>query len=168
MGFWVCAQLQPQRERLALHCLTKVNRFEIYSPRVPVTVVNKRRKDPPLDQPLFPGYCFVLIELQWHQARWSPGVVRLVSEGATPTKVPDHIIDTLRRREHNGVIQLPKAPGPRAGAPVRVLGGPLAGNLGLYAGMKPRQRIEILLTMLGSQQRVTLSRGDVEIVPSSA
>ena len=46
MGFWVCAQLQPQRERLALHCLQTVNKFEVYSPRVPVTVVNKRRKDP--------------------------------------------------------------------------------------------------------------------------
>ena len=27
---------------------------------------------------LFPGYLFVLIELQWHTARWAPEVVRLV------------------------------------------------------------------------------------------
>jgi transcriptional antiterminator RfaH len=162
--YWTCAQLQPQRERLALHCLTMVNGFEVYSPRVPSAVINKRRKDPPLDQPLFPGYCFVLITLQWHQARWSPGVVRLVSEGTIPTRVPDHIIGALRRRERNGVIQLPRAPAMRASDRVKVLGGPFEGHLGLYAGMKPRQRVEILLTILGSQQRVTLPRGSVEVV----
>ena len=31
---------------------------------------------------LFPGYCFVLIELQWHAARWAPGTLGLVMEGS--------------------------------------------------------------------------------------
>jgi hypothetical protein len=30
--------------------------------------------------------------------------------------------------------------------------------------MGPRERIEMLLALLGSQQRVTLPRGDVEVV----
>jgi hypothetical protein len=30
---------------------------------------------------LLPRYAFVLIELQWHAARWSLGVVRLVLDG---------------------------------------------------------------------------------------
>jgi hypothetical protein len=30
--------------------------------------------------------------------------------------------------------------------------------------MKPRERVEILLQLLGGEQRVTLSKGDVEAV----
>jgi hypothetical protein len=28
-----------------------------------------------LNPPLFPGYCFVTIELQWHETRWAPGTL---------------------------------------------------------------------------------------------
>jgi hypothetical protein len=34
--------------------------------------------------------------------------------------------------------------------------------VGLYAGMKARERIEVLLSLLGGRQRVTLPRDDVE------
>ena len=35
--------------------------------------------------PLFPGYVFVVIESQWHAARWSPGVSNLIMDGEKPT-----------------------------------------------------------------------------------
>ena len=34
----------------------------------------------------------------------------------------------------------------------------------LYAGMRPHARIEVLLTLLGGPQRVTLPKGDFEAV----
>ena len=34
MAYWAAVQLQASRERLALHCLSKVNGFEVYSPRI--------------------------------------------------------------------------------------------------------------------------------------
>src|SRR4029079_11888729 len=76
MAFWAAAQLQPQRDQLALHCL-KLFGFETYAPRLRDQRTLRSRKviKTPL---LFPGYVFVLIELQWNQARWSPGVIRLV------------------------------------------------------------------------------------------
>jgi len=42
--------------------------------------------------------------------------------------------------------------------------GPFQGQLALYAGMKPRERVEVLLALLGGQQRVTLPKGDIEAV----
>jgi transcription antitermination factor NusG len=160
MAYWSCVQLEPNRERLALHCLSTVNGFEVYSPRI--RAPGARRDDD--TRPLFPGYCFVLIMLQWHAARWSPGVVRIVLDRATPAKVPDCIIAELRQRERNGVIDLPKLRGLNAGDPVKILGGPFAGHCGLYAGMKPHQRIEVLLALLGGQQRVTLPKGDIAAI----
>jgi transcriptional antiterminator RfaH len=159
MAYWSCVQLEPNRERLALHCLSKVNGFEVYSPRIRIKAPRSRRED--ITRALFPGYAFVLIVLQWHAARWSPGVIRIVLDGATPAKVPDRIIAELREREQGGVVQLPEAPGMKAGDRVRVTRGPLVGLTGLYQGMSGRQRIDILLQLLGGACRVTLAKSDV-------
>jgi transcriptional antiterminator RfaH len=158
MAYWCCAQLQATRERLALHCLSKVNGFETYSPRI--RPARARRGDD--TRPLFPGYCFILIVSQWWAARWSPGIVRIVLDGAVPARVPDQVIDEIRRREIRGAVELPQAPGMQVGAHVRIVGGPFQGQLGLYAGMKPHARVEVLLALLGSQQRVILPRGSIE------
>ena len=65
----------------------------------------------------------------------------------------------------NGVIELPEPPPRlRPGAHVRVTDGPFQGHLGLCAGMAPHDRVVVLLSLLGSKTRVTLSAGDVEAV----
>jgi hypothetical protein len=45
-----------------------------------------------------------------------------------------------------------------------VLRGPFTGHLAIFADMKPRERVEILLQLLGGEQRVTLAKKDIEAV----
>jgi transcriptional antiterminator RfaH len=156
--FWACAQLMPQRERLALHCLTLAG-YTAYQPRLRQHRVSHGRRIT-TTPPLFPGYAFILIELQWHTARWAPGVARL--DGTAPASVPDAVIAEIRSREVKGLVELPTRL--RRGDAVRILRGPFEGQLAIYAGMKPRERIEVLLALLGSRRPVTLLRGDVEAV----
>ena len=160
MSYWAAAQLQASRAGLAQICLRQAG-YEIYVPRLrePRTAHGRKVVRTPL---LFPGYLFVLIHLQWHSARWSPGVVRLVMNGIGPAAVPDGVIAALRSRETGGLIELPQPPKFRAGDRLRVIHGPFAGHVGLYAGMKPRERVEILLAILGGSQRVTLPEDYVE------
>ena len=101
-------------------------------------------------------------------ARWSPGVVRLVMDGITPAVVPDTVVTSLKTREVNGLIELPPPPRFRRGDRVRILHGPLAGQLGLFAGMKPRERVAVLLTLLGGSRRVELAGSAVERVRPDA
>ena len=82
--------------------------------------------------------------------------------GIGPAAVPDGVIAALRSRETGGLIELPQPPKFRAGDRLRVIHGPFAGHVGLYAGMKPRERVEILLAILGGSQRVTLPEDYVE------
>ena len=162
MGYWACARLEPHRERLALHCLGLAG-FETYLPRI-----RERRRSHgrwiKIRAPLFPGYCFLTVEAQWHAARWSVGVIGLIMDGIRPAKVPDAVITEIRGREVGGLIDLPKPPPLRRGARVRILRGPFTDHLAIFADMRPRERVEILLQLLGGQQKVMLAQQDIEAV----
>src|SRR5262249_33611410 len=80
--YWACARLEPHRERVATHCL-KVNGYEVYLPRLRERRISHGRRIE-VRPPLFPGYCFIAIELQWHAARWTAGVLGLIMGGIQP------------------------------------------------------------------------------------
>ena len=67
----------------------------------------------------------------------------------------------LKARETDGLIDLPPAPKFRPGDRLRLRAAPLPAT-GLYAGMKPHERVEVLLAILGGAQRVTLAADAVE------
>jgi transcriptional antiterminator RfaH len=159
VAFWACARLEPQRDALALHFLRQAG-FETYAPRLRERRTVKGRKvvRTPL---LFPAYAFVFIQLQWHAARWAPGVARIVMDGVQPARVPDAVIAEIRAREVRGLVELPKPPPAQFGDTMRILRGPFEGRLAIYAGMKPRARVEVLLGLLG---RVTLAADAVEAI----
>src|SRR5215471_6686953 len=160
--YWCCAQIEPYRERLALHCLG-LNGFEVYCPRLRQQICSRGRKieRTPL---LFPGYAFVLVVSAWWSARWSPGVRRLVMDGEQPAHVPDDVIAEIRSRERNGRVELPKLHGLRPGMQVRVVSGPLSEQIGMLAALRPHERVLVLLQLLGGQQRVELARSSVEAI----
>jgi transcriptional antiterminator RfaH len=161
VAYWTAAQLEPNRERIALHLLAREN-FIVYAPRLRVRrIVRGRRED--REAPLFPGYCFVWIELQWHRARWCPGIRRLVMDGLQPARVSNAVIEEIRSRERNGAIELSKR-GLKPGDSVRLLAGPFQGHLAIYAGMSGLERVAVLLQILGGTHRVTLAKGDIEVV----
>jgi transcriptional antiterminator RfaH len=101
------------------------------------------------------------IHLQGRAAQKLLGVVRLVMNGTAPAAVPDGIIAALRAREsEDGLFDLPRPPKFRPGD--RVLHGPLAGHIGLFAAMRPRERVSLLLSWLG---RVELAADALERLP---
>jgi transcriptional antiterminator RfaH len=155
MSYWACAQLQPQRERLALHCLERVAGFTTYCPRI------RPRACPRKTLSLFPGYAFIVVVNGWYSARWTPGVVRIVLDDGVPARVPDAVIDAIRARERDGVVILPEQQ-LRHGDRVRITRGPFCEQLALYAGQAPHERIAILLSLFGRQSRIVLGREDVE------
>jgi transcriptional antiterminator RfaH len=123
-------------------------------------VVRGRRVD--VSPPLFPGYLFIWIEIQWSRARWAPGVASLIMAGDGPARVPDSVISEIRSRERNGLVELVKPPRLRRGDRVRIVQGVFRGHLALYDGMAPRERVAVLLQLLGGQQRAELPADAIE------
>jgi transcription antitermination factor NusG len=132
--------------------------FEVYLPLVRWRTSRARATRV---SPLFPGYCFIRIELQWHSVRQCPGVIRIIkSANAEPTHVPDEVIAAIRSRERNGFVELPKRK-LRDGDRVQIVSGLLAGRRGRYAG-ESRRHIKVLLQLLGTERQVQLSADAVE------
>jgi len=67
------------------------------------------------------------------------------------------VIDSLRAREdEGGYVALDKRPKFALGEKVRVLASVFAENFGLFDGMADRERIAILLDLLGRKVRVSI------------
>jgi transcriptional antiterminator RfaH len=162
VAYWAVSRLALNHERLALHCLTLAG-FTTYLPRLRERRMSHGRKIE-RQSPLFPGYCFTWIELQWHAAKWAPGTFGLIMDGLTPARVPDAVIAELRARERKGVIELAKPRGLERGDQVRIIRGPFRGHLALYAGMSGRERVAVLLQLLGAQQRTVLPADAIELI----
>src|SRR5215472_10151711 len=99
MAYWCCVQTAPAREATAQHFLALAGYSEIYLPRLR-TVRRRQGRRIELRPPLFPNYLFVWIVGGWWNARWCPGVVRIITNGGVePAHVSDSLIESIRRRE---------------------------------------------------------------------
>jgi transcriptional antiterminator RfaH len=158
--YWAVARAQPNRESIAQHFLQAAG-YTVYLPRLREYRVSHGRKIE-TRKPLFPAYLFVEIITGWWQARYCPGTLGLVMNCDQPARVPAVVVDDIRQREINGAIELPRPPRFKRGDSVRIVGGAFAGQLAVFEGMKPRERVEVLLGFLGGSQRVTMAQCDVE------
>lgn len=117
---------------------------------------------------LFPRYIFVLVELQWHQINGTRGITRLIMGEGRPAAVPDKIIASLKMKEDSkGLISLPEPPKFRIGERVRVVRSALEGYDGLVDGMRPNERVRVLIEMLGQKVPVELEEGDLALAVAS-
>jgi len=163
---WFVAHTHPHAEGKASAHLNRQG-FEIYFPRYLKRRRHARRIET-VTAPLFPRYLFVAIDLnvqRWRSIYSTVGVSRLVCNGDDPTPVPCGVVEELRNREDaNGFIKLERRALFRAGDKIRVLDGAFSSCLGLFEGMAERERIAILLDLLGRKVRVVL---DADLVAAA-
>jgi transcription antitermination factor NusG len=144
------------RERVAERFLAMAG-YQTYCPRI---------KERGAVRVLFPGYLFVTAAAGWYTARWTVGVVGLIGlEGCEPSRVGDVVIDAIRKRERNGLVVLPPPPGLRHGDRVRITRGVFAGHLAVFDGMRPHERVAVLLQLLGRVGHVELAKADIVAAP---
>jgi transcriptional antiterminator RfaH len=155
---WYAVQTQPNAEMKALAHLVRQG-FEVYLPRF-----MKRRRHAGrvehVSKALFPGYLFVAIDIatqRWRCVNSTVGVRKLVCNGETPAIVNGKIIESLiTQQDEHGFINLDSRPRFAAGDAVRVIDGVFSRVLGIYEGMTDRERVGILLDILGRKVRVQM------------
>ena len=138
--------------------------FETY---LPLHLKRRRhaRRTEIVAAPLYPSYLFVRFNPsihRWRSIHSTIGVARLVCNGDVPATLDQTIIENLKSRENaQGFIQLERRPKFALHDKVRVCDGVFADCLGLIEGVSDRDRVVILLNMLGRKVRVLL---DEELV----
>jgi transcriptional antiterminator RfaH len=108
--------------------------------------------------PLFPGYLFCRLDLivSGKVARYSPGVKDFLKFGNEITGIREEIILALRERCPQGIAEIdPVLFNP--GDPIKINEGPFAGLEAIFEKkMKGRERVAVLLEILGRQTRLVL------------
>ena len=155
---WYVVQTQPRREAKAAFHLQRQD-FTVYLPKY-LKRWRHARKSEMRPTALFPRYLFVAMDLA--QARWQAihstiGVSTLVCNGERPSPVPERIVEDIRARENeSGLVDLQRASPYKKGDAIAVVQGALAGASGFFECFEDRDRVILLLDMLGRQMRVKL------------
>ena len=157
MKRWYVVHTQTYQEGRAELNLRRQG-FEAWLPLYRRVRRHARRIDTVL-APLFPRYLFVRLDLStqpWHAINGTLGVARLLCNGNTPLAVPKGLVEEiLQRRDESGTIVLT----PRRlaiGDAIKVTTGPLADLEGLFQNMSGRDRVVLLINLLGRQVRASV------------
>jgi len=155
---WYVVHTHPHAEAKTAAHLQRQG-YSIYLPRYLRRRRHARRVDT-VAKPLFPRYLFVAIDplaQRWRAIQSTIGVVHLVCNGEHPAVLPGAVIDELIARQNAaGFIQLDLSARFSPGDKIRVVDGVFATCLGLFDGMTDRERVAILLDLLGRKVRVVL------------
>jgi transcriptional antiterminator RfaH len=160
---WYAVQTHPHAEARAAAHLERQG-YAIYLPRYLKRRRHARRVEI-VPAPLFPSYLFVSIDMlsqRWRSIQSTIGVSRLVCSGDVPAVLPAAVIDELQgRHDGAGFVQLDLRPRFAPGDRIRIVDGPFAACLGLFEGMADRDRVAILLDLLGRKVRMVLNGGAI-------
>lgn len=131
--------------------------FDVYLPQYNKQRRHARKVDW-VSAPLFPRYLFVHADLQAGERPriiTAPGVNHLVAFGSRSTPVSDDIIDEIRAREDtDGHINLVDPKALKPGDKVQLHAGALCDSVGLFQHMADKDRVVILLNLLGRTVKV--------------
>lgn len=160
---WCVVQTHAHAEsKAAAHLLRQG--YDVYLPRYLKRRRHARRVET-VPAPLFPRYLFVgfdLMTARWRSIQSTLGVSHLVCNNQEPATLPDSVIADLRRREDDkGFIGLDLQPLYTPGDKVRVVDGVFGDSFGSFEGLADRDRVAILLDLLGRKVRVVLDRESV-------
>lgn len=160
---WYLVYAKPRQERLARTHLERQG-YSVYLPLARQAGRRKGRARTTI-APLFPRYLFVHLDRKvdnWAPIRSTVGVVSLIRFGQQPAAVPEALIAYLRAREDEEGLHVIAPSEYKAGAPVRITAGGLTGYEGIFLATSGRQRVVVLLDILGKQTRTVVEAGAIE------
>ena len=169
MAFWSVAQTENQRETTAQLWLHRSG-FETYLPKIKTVPQVRDRaglaRTVSRIEPLFRSYLFVRIIDRWSPVNGTIGIIGLLLAGEKPVVLPEGELIKIKKQEHGGLIRLPTPKTMQLGDKVRIINrnDHFRNQIGVFQGMSGRERVEILLGLLGRQVRVLLPRTDVALV----
>ena len=167
MKQWYVVQTHAMAEEKAAFNLKRQG-YGAYLPRYLKKRSHARRIDW-VARPLFPCYLFVKMDVeatQWQAIRSTIGVSHFICLGEQPAPVPEGIVEAIIVREdENGLVGLSLGVLFEKGQEVEITNGPMAEISAIFDCVDDKDRVFVLIDLLGRQVRV---RVPLEAVQASA
>ena len=158
MNRWYVIGTHSRSEEKAVHHLQRQG-YQTYLPRYLKRRSHARKVDW-VPSPMFPGYLFVSLDTevdQWRSIRSTVGVTQLISHGETPTPVPVGIIEDIQVHENDqGIVSFTPVAKFKKGDRVQIIDGSFLDHTGIFECADDRERVFILLDLLGREVKVRL------------
>ena len=164
---WYCARTKPKHEHIAAANLQQHLKLEVFNPRLKMERVTRRGVVRRIE-PLFPCYLFVrAFRHTLNEIRYVAGVSTLVHFGLEIPTVSDQIVEELKQC-FQGEEMLAVEDRIDPGTEVSVADGAFQGFQALVLRVMPaRQRVQILLDILGRQTLVEVDRRSIIVANRS-
>ncbi len=163
MKRWYVVHTHASAEALAKQHLTRQG-FNVFLPRYRKLRRHARRVDRVL-APLFPRYLFVNMDLsneRWRAILSTVGVARLICHGDIPAPVPERVVEEIQTRMgDDGAVSMFSGSGMVPGDEVRIVDGAFSDRTGIFKCLDDKQRVVVLLDLLGRELWVRLDPGVV-------
>ncbi|MFN3622682.1 MAG: transcriptional activator RfaH [Hyphomicrobium sp.] len=166
MKRWYVVASQPLKEARAESNLCRQG-YEVWLPKL----LRERRHARRIDRamvPMFPGYLFVRFDPDvqpWRAINGTFGVRHLIVQGDRPRPILGDFVDRLKEAaDESGIVGLQGAEALRSGHRLRLLTGPFADTVGTLVRLAQRDRVAMLLDLLGREVEILVSRRDVMAV----
>jgi len=160
---WYLVYTKPRQEMSAQQNLERQN-YRVYLPKIWDKPKYKKRKA----LPMFPRYLFIHLDQSsdnWGPIRSTLGVVSVVRFGMEPTAVPESLLQAIHAREDSSGVVEYIGQEFRQGQSIRVKSGLFQGNEGIFLGKNGKERVAVLMQIMGQPARTVLA--DSEIEPGS-
>lgn len=160
---WYLVYCKPRQESVARENLTRQG-YETYLPFMR-DVRRRQGKRVTLIAPMFPRYLFIHLNREtdnWAPIRSTLGVVSIVRFGRAAARVPDDLLTMLRSREDTQGVQILPVDEYKPGSRIRITQGGFAGYEGLFQAATGRDRVTVLLDVLGRQARASVDSASIE------
>jgi len=116
-------------------------------------------------RPLFPCYLFVEMDVeatQWQAIRSTIGVSHFICLGELPAPVPEGVVEAIIARENEeGHVELSLGDLFKKGQEIEITSGPMAEFSAIFDCVDDKDRVFVLMSLLGRQVRVRVPLGAV-------
>lgn len=162
---WVVVYTKANQEAVAIENLKRQS-FDVYCPTI-IRMRKHARKVDHVQRPIFPSYVFVRYQSlsnKWSSLMATRGVRSLVKFGERISLLPENVVSEMRQCEQAGVFQEAVKPKINPGDSVTVVEGPFQNFMAKVLSVPEKDRIWVLLDMMGHKVKVSQNLASLDLV----
>ena len=156
MNYWLVANYKINEIKRVENNL-KNQSFDYYLPKI----ITKKHNLDPKEEVMFPGYIFINTEIdKYSSVRYTKGIKDIIRFGENIAQISDEEIKSINLAEKSSRLE-PMVHEIQIGQEVSIVNGTFKGNMAKICSLPSKERVGILLHILGSTKKIDISEKDL-------